>query len=202
MESQFYWVGMADVPQWLVTTPVPVSGGEFDEPWMFGEGRLLPDPGPIKAQVAHPGEKRAFVFSVIEKVPIVSEAVANVFRTLAPDDIQLFPVTVEGESERYFIVNATKVVDCIDEANCREVHHYTEEDPFPEYAGEYRWIYGMRIDPSKTEGVRVFRPKRFKTAFIVSEEIKDALERVGSLGVSFERVTDPYTRGGQDGQRA
>jgi hypothetical protein len=188
---------MADVPQWLVTTPVSVSGGEFDEPWMFGEGRLLPDPGPIKAQVAHPGEKRAFVFSVIEKVPIVSEAVANVFRTLAPEDIQLLPVTVEGVPERYFIVNATKVVDCIDEANCREVHYYTEEDPFPEYAGEYRWIYGMRIDPSKTEGARVFRPKRFKTAFIVSEEIKDALERVGSLGVSFEGVTDSHVATGE-----
>jgi hypothetical protein len=187
---------MADVPQWLVTTPTPVSGGEFDEPWMFGEGRLLPDPGPIKAQIAHPGGKRTFVFSVIEKVPIVSEAVASVLRTLAPDDVQLFPVTVEGESERYFIVNATRVVDCIDEARCREVHHYTKEDPFPESIGEYRWIYGLRIDPSKTEGARVFRPKRFKTAFIVSEEVKNALERVGNLGVSFERVTGD--RGGQD----
>ncbi|WNG31617.1 hypothetical protein F0U62_19355 [Cystobacter fuscus] len=137
------------------------------------------------------------MFSAIEKVPIVSKAVANVFRALAPDDIQLFPVTVEGESERYFIVNATKVVDCIDEANCREVHHYTEEDPLPEYAGEYRWIYGMRIDPSKTEGACVFRPKRFKTAFIVSEEIKDALERVGSLGVGFERVTDSHVATGE-----
>jgi hypothetical protein len=156
---------------------------------MFGEGRLLPDLGPIKAPIKKQGERRTFMFAGIEHVPIVSEAVADVFRTLAPDDVQLFPATLDGESERYFIVNAVKVIDCIDEANCREVHHYTEEDPFPEYAGEYRWIRGLRIDPSKTEGARVFRPKRFKAALIVSEEIKNALERVGSLGVSFERVT-------------
>jgi hypothetical protein len=186
---------MADVPQWLVSTPTPASGGEFDEPWMFAEGCLLPSPGPIKVQIAHPGEKRTFVFSVIEKAPIVSEAVANVFRMLAPDDVQLFPVTVEGESGRYFVANARKTIDCIDEANCREVHLYDPDDPDSERRGAYRWIYGLRIDPAKTEGARVFRPKRFKTAFIVSEEIKAALERVGNLGVSFERVT------GADGEQ-
>jgi hypothetical protein len=46
--------------------------------------------------------------------------------------------------------------------------------------------------PLKTEGALVFRPLKFKTAFIVSEEVKAALERVGNLGVSFERVTGPH----------
>ncbi|RYZ45454.1 MAG: hypothetical protein EOO72_04115 [Myxococcaceae bacterium] len=126
---------------------------------------------------------------MIEAAPIVSAAIANVFRTLAPDDVQLFPVSIEGVPDPYFVVNATKVIDCIDEARCREVHHYDEDDPSPDYPGEYNWIYGLRIDPSKTEGAQVFRPKRFKTAFIVSEDVKNALEAVGNLGVSFERVT-------------
>ncbi|NVJ24167.1 hypothetical protein HUW62_23340 [Myxococcus sp. AM011] len=191
MESQFYWVEMGDVPQWLLETPTRASGESFDEPWMFADGRALPDPGSIKAQISHPGRGRAFVFSVIEKAPIVSEEVANVFRSLSPDDVQLFPVSIEGIAEPYFVVNATKVVDAIDEARCREVHHHDESDPFPEYAGEYRWIYGLRIDPSKTGGAHVFRLKKFKTAFIVSEEIRSALEQVGNLGVSFERVTGP-----------
>ncbi|RKG57784.1 hypothetical protein D7V80_39370 [Corallococcus sp. CA054B] len=131
------------------------------------------------------------MFSVIEKAPIVSEAVAKIFKTLASDNVQLFPVLIDGEPERYFVVNATKVIDCIDEARCREVHHYDEDDHPPELEGEYNWIYGLRIDPSKTEGAHVFRPKRFKTAFIVSEDVKSALEAVGNLGVSFERVTGP-----------
>ncbi|MFP2932204.1 imm11 family protein [Pyxidicoccus sp. 3LG] len=167
---------------------------------MFGEGRFLSDPGPMKARVRSPGAKRAFMFAGIERVPVVSEAVANVFRSLAPDDVQLFPLTVEGEAEPFFIVNVVKVVDCIDEANCKEVHRYDEEDPFPEYAGEYRAIYGLRIAPEKIQGAGAFRLKRFKPAFVISEELKAALEAAGNLGVALERVTGP--RGGQDDQRA
>lgn len=159
---------------------------------MFGEGRLLPDPGPVKAPVRNQGERRTFMFAGVESVPIINEEVANVFRMLAPDDVQLFPVTVGGESERYFIVNASKTIDCIDEANCREVHRYDQDDPEPARRGAYRWIYGLRIDPAKAEGARVFRLKRFTHALIVSEEVKAALERVGNLGVDFERVTGPH----------
>ncbi|SEK38455.1 hypothetical protein SAMN05444354_101436 [Stigmatella aurantiaca] len=190
MERNFYWVEMGDVPQWLIDTPTRDSGEAFDEPWMFADGRVLSDPSHLKAQISHPGTKRAFVFSVIEKAPIVSEAVANVFRTMAPTDVQIFPVSIEGEPERHFVVNVTTVLDCIDEARCQEVQHYPEGS-FPEYEGEYRWIYGLRITPSKTEGAHVFRLMKFKTAFIVSEDIKNALERVGNLGVSFEHVTGP-----------
>ncbi|WNZ59015.1 hypothetical protein QEG98_23140 [Myxococcus sp. MxC21-1] len=190
MERRYYWVNIADVPQWYITTPVPASGGTFDEPWMFGEGHSLPDPGPSKARVRRPGQKRTIVFAGVERTPIVGEALASVLKTIAPDDVQLFPVEVEGERELYFIVNVIKALDCIDEAKCREIQHYAEDEPFPEYAGQFRWINGLRIDPLKTEGAHVFRLKKFKIAFIVSEDIKNALERVGNLGVSFERVTE------------
>ncbi|MFP2895653.1 imm11 family protein [Corallococcus sp. 4LFB] len=189
MERHFYWVRLGDVPQWLIETPTRGTGEAFDEPWMFADGRVLEEPGRMKALISTPGKRRAFVFSVIEQTPVVSHAIANVFRALAPDDVQLFPVSIAGESERSFVVNATKVVDAIDEARCREVHHYEEDDPAPGYEGEYNWIYGLRIAPTKTEGAQVFRLKKFKTAFIVSEDIKNALEGVGNLGVSFERVT-------------
>jgi hypothetical protein len=192
VERNYYWVNIADVPQWYITTPVPASGGAFEEPWMFGEGHALPDPGPAKARIRNPGQRRTFMFAGVERTPLVSEAVANVFGTRAPDDVELFPVTVEGEAELYFIVNAAKALDCIDEASCREIQHYADDDPFPEYVGQFRWINGLRIDPLKTEGAHVFRLKKFKTAFIVSEDIKTALEGVGNLGVSFERVTGPH----------
>ncbi|QSQ12155.1 imm11 family protein [Myxococcus landrumensis] len=191
MERNFYWVNIGDVPQWYLSTPVPASGGAFEEPWMFGEGQSLPVPGATKVRVRSPGPKRAFVFAGVERTPIVSEAVANVFMSRAPDDVQLFPLSVEAESELYFIVNAVKAPDCIDEARCREIQRYAEDDPFPEYAGQFRWIQGLRIDPEKTEGANVLRPLKFKTAFIVSEVVKTALEAVGNLGVSFERVTEP-----------
>ena len=79
---------------------------------------------------------------------------------------------------------------------CREVQHYAEGDPFPEYEGEYRWIYGLRIDPAKTEGAHVFRPKKFKTAFIVSEEIKAALETGRESGSVVRARDGPQRRTG------
>ncbi|WP_426747129.1 DUF1629 domain-containing protein [Myxococcus faecalis] len=191
MERNFYWVNIAGVPQWYLTTPVPAAGGSFAEPWMFGEGLRLPDPGAIKVRVRNPGRKRTFVFAGVERTPVVSEEVANVFSAHAPDDVQLFPVMVEGDSERFFIINATKRSDCIDESATRELRCYAEDESFPENAGQFRWINGLRIDPSKTEGARVFRLEKFKTALIVSEDTKTALEQVGNLGVSFELVTAP-----------
>jgi hypothetical protein len=198
VERHFYWVRLGDMPQWLIETPTRSSREAFDEPWMFIKGRVLPDLGRLKAQIAHPGTQRAFVFSAIEEAPLVSEAVANVFKKLAPDDVQLLPVSIEGEPERYFVVNATKVVDAIDEARCREVQHDDEDDPSPEYPGEYRWIYGLRIDPSKVGDAHVFRLKKFKIAFVVSEDIKSALDGIGNLGVSFEQVTS--SDGGRHGE--
>nr|BDT37000.1 hypothetical protein MFMH1_66690 [Myxococcus sp. MH1] len=189
MERHFYWVRLGNVPQWLLETPTRDSGEAFDEPWMFVDGRALSDVGSLKARVSHPGAGRAFVFSTIEETPIVSEAVASVFRTLSPDDVQLFPVSIEGVPERYFVVSASRVVDAIDEARCREVHPHDEDDASAEYADEYQWIYGLRINPAKTGGAQVFRLRKFKVAFIVSEQIKAALEQVGNLGVSFESVT-------------
>ncbi|MBZ4407850.1 hypothetical protein OWM54_13930 [Myxococcus sp. MISCRS1] len=190
MERHFYWVRLANVPHWLLETPTRASGEAFDEPWMFTEGHVLVDPGPLKARISHPGQKRTFLFAGVEETPLGHEEIADVFRTLAPDDVQLFPVSIEGESDRSFVVNAIKAVDAIDEARCAEVQHY-REGTFPEFAGQYRWIYGLRIDPSKTEGAQVFRLKKFKVALVVSEDIKNALEGVGNLGVSFERVTGP-----------
>ncbi|RKH49635.1 hypothetical protein D7X96_20615 [Corallococcus interemptor] len=136
------------------------------------------------------------MFAGVERVPIVSQEVADAFKMLAPDDVQLFPVTVEGAPERYCIVNALKTVDCIDEANCEGLQPYEQDDPHPEHQGAYRWISGLRIDSAKAEGALVLRPMKFKTAFIVSEAIKDALEQIGNLGISFERVTGPRKKKG------
>jgi hypothetical protein len=157
---------------------------------MFTDGRPLIDPGPIKAPVGEPGVRRDFVLAGLEDRPVISEQVANVFRELAPDEVQLFPVEIEGQTDHFYVLNATKHFKCIDEANSLEVQFFGEDDP--ERAGQYRWVYGMRIDTSKTGGARVFRPWGYSLSLIVSEEIKEALEQVGNLGVYFKRVTGPH----------
>ncbi|MCY1083309.1 imm11 family protein [Archangium lansingense] len=55
-------------------------------------------------------------------------------------------------------------------------------------AGLYRAVYGMRIDPSKVGDAKVFRTWRWTVALIVSEEFKEALERIGATGTKFKAV--------------
>jgi hypothetical protein len=151
MERDFYAVEIGDIPQWCLDTPVPIAGGLLEDPWMFVEGKPVADPGPLKTRPFSRGEERTFTVANADRTPIANEQVANVFRALALDDVQLFQVAVEGASERYYIVNATKSFKCVDEKNSREVQVYPQDGAVPERAGEYRSISGLRIDTSKIE---------------------------------------------------
>ena len=46
----------------------------------------------------------------------------------------------------------------------------------------------MHIDKEKVGNAKVFRPEGWEVALIVSEEIKDALERLGTTWTRFEEV--------------
>jgi hypothetical protein len=46
----------------------------------------------------------------------------------------------------------------------------------------------MRIDKSKVGNAQVFRPEGWSSTLIISEEIKDALERIGATGTRFTEV--------------
>ncbi|RKI41264.1 hypothetical protein D7Y27_18920 [Corallococcus sp. AB004] len=196
MARVFHAVEIADVPQWCLDTPAPAAGGTLDEPWMFVEGRFVKEPGRLKTKPLSMGEMRTLTVGNADQTPVANEQAASVFRKLAPDDVQLFPVDVEGTPERFYIVNATKRFQCVDEKNSREVQVYPPDGAVPERVGQYRSITGLRIDTSKLDDVHVFRPEGWEVALIVSEEIKNALEGIGNLGVHFERVTGPTVPGG------
>ncbi len=163
---------------------------------MFVEGRRVAEPGPLKTKPFHAGEERTFSVANADRLPIAKEQVAHIFRELAPDDVQLFPVEIEGTTERYYIVNATRRFECIDEVNCREVQKYPSDGAMPERTGEYRAISGLRIDTAKVEGARVFRPMGWEVALIVSKEVKEAIERIGNTGVFFNPVAGPRVPNG------
>jgi hypothetical protein len=53
---------------------------------------------------------------------------------------------------------------------------------------EYASVRDLRIDRTKVGDARVLRPEGWDVALIVSEEIKDTLERMGATGTRFEEV--------------
>jgi hypothetical protein len=173
--------------RWHLDNPTDQSGREVDDPWLFTEGMTIPNPGRLKIVADRPGKPLDFTLAGLA-IPVVHVRVASVFAELAPEDVQLFPVEVQGQPDQFCVLVATRAIRCIDDAACKEVELWTPEDGRPEKVGKYRDVYGMRIDPSKVGDAKVFRTWGWSVVLIVREEIKDALERLGATGTYFEEV--------------
>ncbi|WNG17677.1 imm11 family protein [Cystobacter fuscus] len=179
-----------DIPgRWELGYLLDSKGQQIDDPWRFTVGKAAPVSEQLRTPVELRGNPLDFSHAAFS-TPIVHARVAALFTELAPNDVQLLPVTVEGQQQKYFILNATRLVKCIDDQASEEVSYWKPEDGLPEKVGTYFSIYGMRIDASKVGDARVFRTWGWES-LIISEDIKDALERVGATGTRFTEVTGP-----------
>jgi hypothetical protein len=181
---------MSSPDRWLLGDPVDEQGKEV-RARQFMSGEPARFDGCLRVPIYHPGTSLDFSLADPGGVPVVTQKVASVLATLAPGDIQLFPVEVDSRSEPYFLVNVARLVKCIDDEACAEVLYWKPEDGRPDKVGQYRDVYGMRIDPSKVAGAKVFRPWGWRVAVIVAEDVKEALERTGATGMDFREVTGP-----------
>ncbi|MBN9685964.1 MULTISPECIES: hypothetical protein [unclassified Corallococcus] len=173
--------------RWVLGAPTDSEGRALSEPWVFTDGTRVDAPDRVKLPLYLPGTALDFSLAA-RSTPVVHAKVASVFADLAPDDVQLLPVEVEGQSEQFFILVATKLSHCIDEKATEEFQKWTPEDGRPEKVGKYRDVWGMRIDASQVGDAKVFRPWGWPIVLIVREEIRDALERIGATGTKFEAV--------------
>ncbi|WP_223641277.1 imm11 family protein [Corallococcus sp. EGB] len=148
--------------------------------------------GRIKLPLDLEGESRDYAHAAFG-TPVVNAKLAAIFQELASNEVELIPVEVDSHAGPYFILNALRTFPCIDTEASSEVAYWREEDGIPEKVGKLFSISGMRIDPSKVGDAKVFRPSEWKGSLIVSEDIKDAMERAGITGAKFEAVTGPPT---------
>ena len=118
-------------------------------------------------------------------VPIVHVKAASLFTELASGDVQLIPVDIEGQPDQYLILVATRLIRCIDE-NASRIRLWTHEDGLPHKVGQYASVRSMHIDPSKVDDAKVFRAQGWPSPLLVSDDIKEAIERAGLTGVKFD----------------
>ncbi|MDY7227320.1 imm11 family protein [Hyalangium rubrum] len=171
--------------RWHLATPTDGQGREVDD-WQFTEGRALRIEGRLKIRVEHAGRPLDFAEAGL-KIPVVHVKVASLFTELAPQDVQLIPVDIEGQPDQYLILVATRCVRCIDEKASR-IRLWTHEDGVPEKVGRYRDVRDMRIDQERVGDAKVFRPWGWEGTLIVSGDIKSALTRMGAAGPKFTGV--------------
>ncbi len=172
--------------RWHLGGPLDGSGQEID-PWQFREGLNLAFEGVPRFPLDEPGEALDFSWAAFA-IPVVHDRFARLFQQLRVADTQFIPAQVEGHEGTYFILNALRIIRCIDDARCTEVQYWKPEHKQPEKLGQYRSVVGLRIDPSKVGDARIFRTWGWRIALIVSDDIKQAIESAGLSGARFVEV--------------
>ena len=173
--------------RWYLGDPVGLNGQEIEDIWRFSDGQPVEALEKLRVPLRRPGVALDIDFAGVGLAPVVSERVASVFREMAPDDVQLFPVEVEGAQGPYFLLNVVRKIRCVDDAASEEVQIRTAEE-YSDRIGEYCSVIGLRIDKSKVDAARVFRLWGWRVPLVVDEEIKDALEANGVFGGRFDEV--------------
>jgi hypothetical protein len=170
--------------RWQPGSPVD-ERGEKMYPWQFREGRHLELNCTPLFDLGCAGYALDFTLTSFN-IPLVTDRVVSLFERLGLlHEVQLLPARVEGHTEPYFILNALRVIRCIDDARCEEVLYWTPEDNRPDKTGEYRDISGLKVDPQLAGDAHIFRPWGWRVVLIVSEPVKLAMEREGLSGPKF-----------------
>jgi hypothetical protein len=191
MTRYFRMLDDVTVPgRWFLCDPVDGKGNDLW--WCFSEGKPVQVERPVRVHFnAHAKRGSPIDYCELDgdPVPVVHVRVASMLAELASSDVQLIPVGLEGFPDQLCILNVTRVIDCIDDAASEYVKRYTPGDAevFADKVGEYSSVRGLRIDRERVGDARIFRTWGW-IAIIVSAEIKEALERLGTTGVRFEEV--------------
>lgn len=171
--------------RWHLENPIDGQGREVDD-WAFKNGTPVRSEGTLRIPIEHAGRPLDFSETNLG-IPIVHLNVAAVFRELASTDVQLLPVNIEGQPDPFFILIAVRLIRCIDETTSK-IRLWMPEDGVPHKTGQYKSVRNMRIDKTRVGDAQVFRPAGWEGTLIISEGIKEALERLGATGPQFEEV--------------
>ncbi|QRO02336.1 hypothetical protein JRI60_01690 [Archangium violaceum] len=171
-------------PRWHLGLIQDERGRELN-PWQFEKGKWLELGCVPRFPLQIPGPPLDFTWAGLS-IPVVHARFVQVFERLSLlQEVQFIPAQVEGHPGPYFILNALRIIPCIDDARCEEVRYWKPEDGRPDKVGEYRAVHGLKVDPARVGDAHIFRPWGWRVALIVSEELKEALEREALTGTRF-----------------
>jgi len=173
--------GVPDV--WFLDEPRDACGNQLDAR-EFSEGLKYVGPDPLEVPIYKPGKHCAFNFAAFD-MPVVRRDIARIIEQLAPHDTELYPVTVSGEREAWFIVNVVTVLDCLDESRS-EIARWQERDNRPDRLGQIHAVYTICVDPARVANHHLFRIKGWPFPLLMSSTLKTALQEVPDLGVVFK----------------
>ncbi|NVJ02417.1 hypothetical protein HV824_30460 [Myxococcus sp. AM009] len=172
--------------RWELGALVDPDAAEM-QPALLRSGARLSMTGRLEVSIEEPGRPLDFTHAPYS-IPVVHVRVASLLAERVPDEVQFLPVDIPSQPDQYLVLNALRLIRCIDDAHSSEVRYWEPEDGMPEKVGTYFSISGLRIDPTQVGDARMFRTWGWTGALIVSEDLKVALERSGATGMKFTPV--------------
>jgi len=186
--SRFFrlWDDVEIPGRWYLKAPM--QEGRWFNPNLFtgGEGRV--DVGnTLTMFLRRPGQPLDYTMADAG-LPILSERAAALFQSHAGDDVQLIPISIDGQPTPFFILNALHAIDCVDEQRSEGIQRWTAADERPDMLGGYKAIDVLHIDPGRVGGHSLFRVKGWVVALLISEALRDALVGAHLVGPKFDPV--------------
>ncbi|HLL06523.1 MAG TPA: DUF1629 domain-containing protein [Myxococcaceae bacterium] len=173
--------------RWALGAPIDPVGREID-PWQFEKGRVVELDFTPRFPSLVSGAPLEFSCAAFG-IPLVHGRFVRLFEQRGlQHEVQFIPARIDDVSEPYFILNALRTLRCIDEARSEEIEYWRPEHGEPERVGEYRAVYGLKIDPAKAAGADIFRTWGWSVALIASEHLKQVLEEERITGMKFTAV--------------
>lgn len=173
-------------PRWQLAIEPELPNGEWWDVWAYSRCEPAPPP-PYPFTIFAPGPRCELNITNFLTY-VASERVATVIDGAAHDEIQLIPTAIEGDPDKWWILNVLSLVDCLDYEQSR-IDYYPDDYRDKNRRGKPSGIRNLVIDPQRIGDHRIFLIKDWTVAVIVSEHLKKRLEDSGAVGLLFHPVT-------------
>ena len=164
----------------------PTLEGEAIDPRSFTEARATDMNKQLIIPLRKEGPRLEITLADYD-MPVFSKRAVEAIYDIVENSIDLVPAKVGNSDDLMFVVNVTKLIDCVDEEKS-EFSRWREGDGLPHKIGQYKSIFVLIIDKSVVRGNDIFRVKGWEVALIVSEKIVSRLTSIGVKGVNFIEV--------------
>jgi len=165
---------------WFISDLHKQDGEKIDE-FVFQYGKEVAIDGELFYNIEIQGAVPDLCFASVNASPVVCQNIANEIKELVNDAVQILPVNVIGCQQKFFIINPLRIFDCIDMTNSQYMEF--NQPPLPKHS-----FIKLIIDESKVSA-HIFRPKNWEIAFIVSDKVKNILEKYNMDDIIFKKVT-------------
>jgi|SRR5579859_326454 len=159
-----------------------------DNVWTFTKAGAKPALGySPKAWIREHGRKVNITYGDFE-VLIVDDCAKDCFSS---EEALFFPIEIADmtdKSKNYYIMHILREVECVD-LELSKYDLWEVNNPIrPDKAGQFKTIYKLVVDTGRKIEWNIFRIKRYDVAIVVSETLKEKLEKKSISGVKFKEA--------------